>query len=128
TPDIARLLENYRVFADRRKLNVVVCEMRELPGFLCRRIDNEQIHAVVAIGNEIDFVVRSPHWADVLRGFVRKIFGGAGFEVINPNVIRHSAAIMFPGAKLTEYAVVSHLGIVRRKRNETAAWHRQLLR
>ena len=126
-PDVSRLLEHDRVFADRRKLDVEISEVRELLGFLRRKVDNEQIHAVVAIGDEIDLVVRSPHRADVLRGIVRQIFGGAGFEIVNPNVVRHAAAIMFPGAELAEDAVVSHLGIIRRKRNETAARHRQLL-
>ena len=128
TPDVSGLLEHDRVFADRRELDVEICEVRELPGFLRRKVDNEQVHAVVAIGDEIDFVVRPPHRADILCRIVCQIFGRAGFEIVNPNVVRHAAAVMFPGAKLAEHAVVSHLRIVRRKRNETASRHRQLLR
>ena len=101
--------------------------MGELLGFLRREIDNEQIHAVVAVGDKIDLVVRSPHRADVLGGVVRQIFGSAGFEIVDPNVVRHAATIMFPCAELPEHLVISHLGVIRRKRNETAARHRQLL-
>src|SRR5262245_32652295 len=35
---------------------------------------------------------------------------------------------MFPSAELAENSVERHLRIVRRKRNETTAWHWQLLR
>ena len=127
-PDVSRLLEYYRVFADGRKLDVEIGEVRELLCLFCRKIDNEQVHAVVAVGEEINFVIRCPHWADVLRGIVRQIFGGACLEIVNPNVVRHSAAIMFPCPELPEHSVVSHLRVVRRKRNESAARHRQLLR
>src|SRR4029077_14201846 len=41
---------------------------------------------------------------------------------------RHAAAVMFPGAELTENAVVYHFGIVRGERSETTTRNRQLLR
>ena len=83
--------------------------MRELLCLLRCRIDNEEVHPAVAIRNEIDFVIRSPHRADVLRGIVGQVFGRAGFEIINPNVVGHAAAVMFPCAEFPEYAVERHL-------------------
>ena len=50
-----------------------------------------------------------------------------GFEIVNPDVIGHAAAIMFPGAELAEDAVERHLRIVGRERDETAARDGQLL-
>ncbi len=102
--------------------------MRELPGFPCGEINDIQVHAGVAIRDEINFVVGSPHWADILGRVVGEVFGGAGFEIVNPNIVGHAASIIFPGAELAEDAVVSHFGIVGRKGAETAPGHRQLLR
>ena len=114
-PDISRLLEYDRVFPDRRKPNVEISEVCELLCFFACKINNEQVHPVVAIGNEVDFVVRPPHWADVLRWIICYVFSGACVEIVNPNVIGHAAAIMFPCPELPEHPVVSHLRIVRRK-------------
>src|SRR5215471_18271196 len=66
TPDVSRLFEHDRLFADRRELDVEISEMRELLGLFRAKVDNEQIHSVVAIRGKIDFVVRSPHRADIL--------------------------------------------------------------
>ena len=109
TPGVSRLLEDDRVFADGWKLDIEIGEVCELLGFFRCEINNEQVHPFVAIGDKIDFVIRSPHRADVLRWIVRQVFVGAGFEIVNPNVICHAAAIIFPCAELPEHAVISHL-------------------
>ena len=67
TPDVAGLLEDDRVRADRRELDVVVLEGGELLRFLRREVDREEVHPAVAVGEEVDLVVRAPHRADVLR-------------------------------------------------------------
>src|SRR5215475_4241678 len=67
-PDVTGLFEHDRLLADGWKLNVEVREMRELLCFLRCKIHSEEVHAVVTVRNEIDFIVRSPHRADVLRG------------------------------------------------------------
>ncbi len=108
-PDVTGLLEYDRVFAERRKLDVEISEVRELLRFFCCEINDEQVHPIVAVGDKIDFVVWSPHRADILGWIVRQVFGGAGVEIVNPNVIRHAAAIMFPCAELPEHAVERHL-------------------
>ena len=108
-PDVTGLLKHDRVFADGWKFDVEISKVRELLRFFCCEINDEQIHPIVAVGDEIDLIVRSPHRADVLRGIVREVFGGAGVEIVNPNVIRHAAAIMFPCAELPEHAVERHL-------------------
>src|SRR5207248_8412670 len=56
-----------------------------------------------------------------------QILGRAGFEIMDPNIVGHAAAIMFPGPELAENAVERHFRIVRRKGRESAAWHRHLL-
>ena len=108
-PDVSGLLEYDRLLSNRRELDVEIGEMRELRGFLRHRIDREEVHPVVAIRDEIDFVVRSPHRTDVLRGIVGQIFSRAGFEIVKPDIIRHAAAIMFPRTELSENAVERHL-------------------
>ena len=128
TPDVTRLFEYNRVLPDRRELDVVILEGRELLGVFAGQIRREEIHPAVAIGDEIDAVIRPPHRADVLRRIVGQVLDLAGLEIKKPNVIGHAAAIMFPGAEFTEDAVVNHLGVVRRKGREPAARHGQLLR
>ena len=59
---------------------------------------------------------------------VRQISRRAGFEIKNPDIVRHAAAIMFPGAEFAKDAVERHLRIVRREGDKAAARDRQLLR
>ena len=113
SPDVAGLFENDRFFPDRRKFDVEIFEVGELLCFLRDKIDNKQIHPAVAIGNEIDLVVRSPHRANVLGRIVGQVFSRAGFEIVDPNVVGHSAAIMFPSSELAENAIERHFRIVR---------------
>src|SRR5205814_10442468 len=80
------------------------------------------------IGSKIDAVVRSPHRADILRGIVGQVLGRAVLEIVNPDVVRHSTAVMFPGSEFAEDPVKRHFRIVWRNRNETSARHWQLLR
>ena len=65
-------------------------------------INRKKIHPAVAIGDEVDAVIRSPHRADILCRIVGQVLRRAGLEIVDPNVIRHSAAVMFPGAELAE--------------------------
>ena len=97
-------------------------------GFFARQVGRKKIHPAIAVGEKIDAVVRSPHWANILCGIVGQVFRLAGLEIVNPDVVRHSAAIMFPSAELPEDAVVRHLRIIGRERNESATRHRHLLR
>ena len=128
TPDVTGLLEHDCLLGDRRKLDVEILKGGELSRFLGAEIGRKEIHAAVAIRQEINLVVRSPHWADVLRRIVGQVFGGAGFEIVDPNVVGHAAAIMLPGPELAKDAVERHFRIVGRERRESAARHRQLLR
>src|SRR6266545_3532476 len=66
TPDVARLLENDRVLADRWKLDVEILERRELFRFFVRKVDGEKIHPAIAVGEKIDVVVWPPHRANIL--------------------------------------------------------------
>src|SRR5437868_14270760 len=69
-PEMCRLLEHDRVFPNRRKLNVEICEVCKLLWFCAVKINSEQIHPVVAGGDERNLVVGSPHREDVLRRIV----------------------------------------------------------
>ena len=113
SPDVTGLFENDRFLPDRRKFDVEIFEARQLFRFLRGKIDTEQIHPAIAIGDEINFVVRSPHRADVLGRIIGQIFGRAGFEIVDPNIVGHSAAIMFPGPEFAEHAIERHFRIVR---------------
>ena len=85
------------------------------------------MHSSIAIGSKIDAIVRSPHRTDILRRVVGQVFGRAVLEIVNPNVVSHSTAIMLPGAEFAEDPVKRHFRIVWRKGNETSARHWQLL-
>ena len=63
-----------------------------------------------------------------MRFVVSQVRSRAGLEIVNPDIVGHAAAVMFPGAELAEDAVESHLGIVGREGGEAAARERQLLR
>ncbi len=76
TPNVAGLLEYDGLFADRRKLDVEIFKGGELSRFLGAEIGRKQIHSAVAIGQEINFIIRSPHRADVLSRIVGQIFCG----------------------------------------------------
>src|SRR5262249_4526414 len=70
-PDVARFLKNDCAFPDRRELNIEVLEGGELFGLLTRQVDRVKIHPPIAIGNEIDTIVRAPHRADILGRVIR---------------------------------------------------------
>src|SRR5262245_42068217 len=70
-PDVTGLLKYDRLFAHRWELDVEIREVRQLLCFFRRKIQNKEVHPVVAIRYEIDLVVRSPHRTDVLRRIVR---------------------------------------------------------
>ncbi len=128
TPDITGLLKHDRVLPDGGKLDVEILEARKLFRLLAREIGREKIHPTVAIGDVIDTVVGAPHRANVLRRIVRQVLGRAGLEIEDPDIVRHPAAIVLPGAELAKDAVERHFRVVRREGGEAAARDRQRLR
>ena len=80
-------------------------------------VDRVQVHPVlVAVGEEVDLVVRSPHRDDVLGWVIGQVLGLLGLEVVDPDVVGHAAAVALPGAELAEDAVVGQLLAVGRER------------
>ena len=60
-------------------------------------------------------IVAHPHGDNVLRRIFGDVFDLFRGKIKNPDIVSHAAAIPFPGAKLPENPVISHLFIVRRK-------------
>ena len=60
------VLEDDRLIAQRRELDVVILEVRKLAGGLRLQVVDEQVHplVLVAVGEEIDLVA-APHGKDV---------------------------------------------------------------
>ena len=122
------MFEDNRIFADGWKLDVEILKGGQLFQFFAREINRKKIHSAIAIGGEIDAIIRSPHRADILRRIIGEILGRARLEIVDPNVICHSAAVMFPGPELAEDPVKRHFRIVRGKGDEPSARDGELLR
>ena len=86
----------------------------------------EEVHRAVAVGAEIHLVA-DPHREDVLRIVVGDVLDFLRLEVVNPHIVSHAAAIVFPSAELTHHTVVGNLLTVRRIRNPSTFRQGQLL-
>ena len=106
--DIASILENDRIPEAAREFHVVLGEVRHLTCLFCLRIVNEQVHRVIPIRKEIDLIT-NPHRKDILRLIVRNILYTFLLRIIHPDIIGHTALIVFPCTELTHYPVVSQL-------------------
>ncbi len=126
--EVAAVLEDDRRVAERRELDVVVGEARELLRLLRPEVVAVEVQPVrlVAVGEEVD-LVPLPHRDDVLGRVARQVGGGLRPEVVEPDVVGHPAAVALPGAELAEDAVVDELLAVGRVGGEAAAGQRQFL-
>ena len=127
-PEAAGLLEDNAATAERGKLDIEVPEVRVLVGSLRRQVVGKKIEASVPIGQKVDAVIRRPHRDDILGRVAGDVLQAAGFEIENPDIVRHSATVLLPGAELAKDPVVGHFGIVGRKTEKSAGRHRQLAR
>jgi len=129
TIDVPAVLEDDRPVAHRRKLDVEIDELRQLPRFLRAQVAHVEVHPpiLVPVGEKVN-PLALPHGEDVLSRTIRKILRGLGFEVVNPDVVGHSAAIALPRAKLAKNTVVGQLLAIGRKRAEPASGQRQLFK
>ena len=93
------------------ELDVVVGILRHLLRLLGASVVNKEVHRLVAVGDEKDFLTY-PHGADVLRHVVRQVLHLLGLRIVKPDVIRHAATVILPVAELAEDAVVGQLPAV----------------
>ena len=117
----AILVDDGRV-AHRRELHVELRVVRQLLRLLRGQVVAVEVHpaAVVPVGGEVDLVAL-PHRDDVERRVVRQVGRRLRLEVVEPDVVGHTAPVPLPGAELAEDAVVDQLGAVGRERAEAAA-------
>ncbi len=85
-----------------------------------------EVQLVVPIGGKIDSVA-DPHGKVVGDIVVGDALGFVGGEIVEPNLLRPSAAIAFPGAKLARNGIVGDFLAVRRIGGRRAFGNGQLL-
>ena len=71
-------------------------------------IINKDIHGAIPIGNKVDFL-SYPHRDNILCNIIGDILYFLGSRIINPNVICHATAIIFPITEFSHNPVVSQL-------------------
>ena len=119
TVQIPGVLIDNRPAVRARELDIIVGisgHFLRSPG-LC--IIGKYIHRLVPVGDEEDFVP-DPHRDDVLGHIVSDVLYLLRGRVVNPDVVRHAATVIFPCTELAEHPVVGHSLPVRRKAAEPA--------
>ena len=117
--DVAAFLKHDGVAVGRGELDVEVGEVGHFLGFACEGVVGEEIHGHIAVGDE-ENLVADPHRGDVLGGIGGDVGHGAFCGVVDPDVVGHSATIIFPGAEFAHHAVVGHALSVGRERAEAS--------
>ena len=122
--DVAPVLKHYDASVGAWKFHVVLGEISHLGSGFSHGVVAEQVHGVVAVACE-ENLIANPHGEDVLSYIVGDIIHFPGLGVINPDVVGHTALVVFPGAELAEHAVVGKFLSVGRVAAETAfgQWH-----
>ena len=100
------LLEDHYLSVGAGELDVEVREIRDLRRGLRGSVVHEYVHVHVAVGCEV-YLVSDPHREDILGGVVSNLLHA--LSVIDPDLVGHSAPVVFPGTELPHYAVVSQL-------------------
>jgi len=117
--DVSAILKHNGIAGSTRKLDIIFGEV----GHLCRlpglRVIDEDIHRTVAVGKEED-IISNPHREDVLSDVVRNVLYRLRGGIVYPDVIRHTALIVFPGTEFAHGTVVGQLLSVGRITTETA--------
>jgi len=124
--DVAAVLEDDGVVAQRGELDVVLREVGKLPGLPRPQVVAVQVQPrrLIPVGGEVD-PAALPHRDDVEGRVAGQVRRRLRLEVVEPHVVRHPAAVALPGAELAEHAVVDELGPVGRVRTKAAARQRQ---
>src|SRR5690606_12856564 len=99
--DITTLFKNDGISTYRRKLDIIVREVRHLAHVLGFEVVLENIHRAIAIAEE-ENPVTMPHRHNILCGIVCDILHLPGGEIVDINIIGHTAAVILPCAELAE--------------------------
>ena len=100
---VAGVLEDDQFAVRGGELDVIFPEIGDLGSRAGLRVVDEDVHPVVAVGDEVDLVA-DPHRHDVLGGIVGDV--GDRLAVVDPDVVGLAALVVLPGAELAHRAVV----------------------
>ena len=122
----AMLIDNHLTIR-AGELYVIVGVIGHLFGFASLGVVDKQVHGHIPIRREKDLVA-NPHRKDILSLVVRDIGHLLGCRIVDPDVVGHTATIIFPVAEFTEGPVISQLFAIGRVRAEATFGQRQRLR
>ena len=108
------VLENDRLVAQRRIFHIIFRKICQLLRFLALEVVAVHVHplVLVAVGHEID-LVSVPHREDILSRILSDILCLAALKIIDPDIIRLTAAVALPCAELAEDPVIGYFLAVR---------------
>ena len=98
------LLEDDELAVGAGELDVEIREVGDLRGSLRGSVVHEYVHVHVAVGHEIDLIA-DPHREDILCSIVSDLLDA--LSVIDPNLVGHTATVVFPCTELPHDTVVS---------------------
>ena len=104
------------------ELHIIVRVIGHLFGFSGFGVVHKQVHGHIPIRSEKDLVA-NPHREDILSHVVR-----FGRRIVDPDIVGHTATIIFPIAEFAECPVICQLFAIGRVRAETSFGQRQHLR
>ena len=126
TEQLTTVLINNVFISKRWEFHIIICVVGYFCGLFGIDVVTEDIHCPVAVGAEINLVA-CPHRENVLCIVVGDICKFLGVEVENPDVVSHSAMIVFPSAELTHHSVEGYFLSIGRIAYPAALAERQLL-
>ena len=121
----ASLFEDDQLSVGAGELHVEVVELGDLRSGLGLRVIDEDVHGHVTVGGEVD-LVSHPHGEYVLGDVVGDFLDL--LPVIDPDLVGHSATIVFPCTELPHDPVVGEFPAVRGITAETSFRKRDFLR
>ena len=116
---ITSIFKNDRIAVCARELHIVFREISHFSGLFGLCVVDKEIHRTVTIREE-EYLISDPHRDNILCDIVRNVFYRFLFRIIDPDIIGHTALIIFPGTEFTHHAVIGQLFSVRRIATETA--------
>ena len=119
------LLKHDQLAVGAGELHIVILKVGDLGGGLGLGVVDKDIHCHIPVRNKEDLVAY-PHREDILSGVVGDLLDL--LAIIDPDLVGHTATIVFPCAELPHHAVVSQLLAIGRIAAETTLRKRKLLR
>ncbi len=114
TIKVAAVFVNDGIVADGREFYIILIVVGNFGGLSRGVVVGKKIHGAVAVGEEINNVV-VPHRENILCRVVGDVGGGFGIKIINPHIVGHAAAVVFPGSEFAKHLVVGQFIAIRRE-------------